>query len=1161
MKENITELRAWKEEIAYRVKYEKYKYYEPNGKCEEFINKIGSGKYFIVLFNAANGVGKTCVCANIVAHLIWGKDSDNEYFNLPLFKNFPFPKKGRIASDPTNIEKNLIPTLEEWFPKGRYKSRKGGKHYNSIFETDNDFDFDIMSYDQDPKEYEGATLGWCIEENERVLVDSGEWKEIKNIKVGDYVLNTTDNFRKGKHKVVAVYDKGIKDIIKIKTRSGFELKCTPDHKIWVSNRGWIEAGKLKKGDRLYSPVFNIKGTKKITNKESFMLGSWIGDGWFDKSLFIAIANKQFLKEVSNKVEKISHKSKYDYRIVDKKLRQLIIDCGLKGKKAFNKFIPDIIFKEQLDNQIEFLKGLYSTDGWFSGHSIGYGTTSKRLAEDLRLLLNNLGIRAGIYDKKSQKQGKWRDQYWVMITQKNNIKKFCELVNVSSKKDMQEKVYQEALRRIGKTRGTERSKRDTRKSIISIEKAGKARVYDISVEGEHSFICNGLRVSNCWFDEPPPQSIFKATVSRMRKGGIIFISETPIDDNAAWLYDHIIANPDKDMEAKGQRAYVEADVESACFDKDTEILTQNGWKDFNDIEIGENIVSMDKNSKTLVYSPIKNIIKKEWNNDLIDIGQGILATPDHRMLVLNSDKGKNRTTKEMPFETIEAKDLRRGHRMLPFVDNGFVPTVFQSPFPDKINSEDWCEFMGWYLAEGWCNGTKGGKALNYGIGISQCKDKIKIEHIKKLLSRTNWKWRFSEKTGLFRTNDKELYLHLFPLGNSHNKYIPRYLFEYPKQCLKKLWYGLVMGDGDGDKRYFTVSEKLADDVQELLFRMEYKSSNKQWTDNRTNVKIKGKLIKRSGLKMNCVRRGKKRYYYISKRPQKIFYNGVVSCVSVDTDIIVVRNKKEKQYLITHNCKIHGVRGHLEHSHIEKMIAEYDEDEKQARIYGKFHHLVGMVYKQFSREIHVIRPFNINYEDYVVYEALDPHPRNPDMVNWIAVDRKGRKFIVDELWLKCQGGTEELSQRIKEKAQQYRIGRRIIDPSAFIKDQHTQHSLADRLSSYGLNYIEAGKNRSAADKRLGDALNYQKKENEFIVSPEIFIFDNCHRTIWEIEHYRWDNWVGKTADKRNKKEKPVDKDDHSIENVGRILIQEPQFHEMETLIPQSGYDIEKDDPYLS
>lgn len=241
-----------------------------------------------------------------------------------------------------------------------------------------------------------------------------------------------------------------------------------------------------------------------------------------------------------------------------------------------------------------------------------------------------------------------------------------------------------------------------------------------------------------------------------------------------------------------------------------------------------------------------------------------------------------------------------------------------------------------------------------------------------------------------------------------------------------------------------------------------------------------------------------------------------------------------------CKEHGIRGHLNHADIEKMIAEYDEDEKQARVYGKFQHLVGLIFKTFSRQIHVIPSFQIDMRNYCVYEFLDPHPRNPDAVLWIAVDRKGRKFVVDELYIKCQNGAEELAENIKRKSSAFRVVRRMCDPSAFITDQHTGRSLASRLSDYGLDYLEASKTRTASDKRIQEALHFvQLPTGEFVQEPEFYIFDHNKRTIFEMEHYRWDEWTGKTGENRDAKEKPVDKDDHMIENLGRCLIQEPVF----------------------
>lgn len=244
-----------------------------------------------------------------------------------------------------------------------------------------------------------------------------------------------------------------------------------------------------------------------------------------------------------------------------------------------------------------------------------------------------------------------------------------------------------------------------------------------------------------------------------------------------------------------------------------------------------------------------------------------------------------------------------------------------------------------------------------------------------------------------------------------------------------------------------------------------------------------------------------------------------------------------------CKTHGVRGHLNHEDIERMIAEYPEDERQARVYGKFQHLVGLVFKQWNREVHVVKPFNITMRDFTVYEYLDPHPRNPDAVMWIAVDRLGRKFVIDELYVNPDD-KRDLASKIKNKASQYRVEGRWADPWIFNKDQHqdsNDKNLAEHLSDEGLTYLPAPKQRTAADERIKSALSYQAINGQMLRSPEVYVFDHCKRTIWEMEHYRWDEWTGKTADKRNRKEKPVDKDDHMIENMGRALISEHQFTE--------------------
>lgn len=150
-------------ELDSRISKNRVKWFTPNGKQEEFINKIGDGDVFIAVFSAGNGVGKTALMVNILANIVLGEKTENPWFNKPLFDDFRFPHRGRIASTKKNVEEvGAIQTeIKHWFPKDSLKSHKMGKLYESQFEIGN-WVWDIMTYDQKVEQYESATLGLMI---------------------------------------------------------------------------------------------------------------------------------------------------------------------------------------------------------------------------------------------------------------------------------------------------------------------------------------------------------------------------------------------------------------------------------------------------------------------------------------------------------------------------------------------------------------------------------------------------------------------------------------------------------------------------------------------------------------------------------------------------------------------------------------------------------------------------------------------------------------------------------------------------------------------------------------------------------------------------------------------------------------------------------------
>ena len=261
-----------------------------------------------------------------------------------------------------------------------------------------------------------------------------------------------------------------------------------------------------------------------------------------------------------------------------------------------------------------------------------------------------------------------------------------------------------------------------------------------------------------------------------------------------------------------------------------------------------------------------------------------------------------------------------------------------------------------------------------------------------------------------------------------------------------------------------------------------------------------------------------------------------------DELILKESKKRGIVyadVEANCKQHGVRGFLEHSDIEQMVAEYTEDEREARASGKFMHLAGLVYKEFDENVHLIEPFELN-DNYTLYCALDPHPRTPHAVMWLAVDNQGTKFIVDELFV--EGSPEELAGKIKAKESQFQIKvkKRIIDPMALVKDQTKDVPiLQDQLKKLGLSFKPASKDLSSGILRVKQALKYGRDENNVLVkTPELFIFNTCERTQWEFKRYVWQEWSVKMQDQRNSKGKPKDKDDHMMENLYRLLLLEPK-----------------------
>lgn len=260
----------------------------------------------------------------------------------------------------------------------------------------------------------------------------------------------------------------------------------------------------------------------------------------------------------------------------------------------------------------------------------------------------------------------------------------------------------------------------------------------------------------------------------------------------------------------------------------------------------------------------------------------------------------------------------------------------------------------------------------------------------------------------------------------------------------------------------------------------------------------------------------------------------------------------------NCKIHGVRGIIEHSEIQFQWDAMPDDLKEARAMGKFQQLLGLVVKEFNPKLHIIPPFDTNVYDYCFVELLDPHPQTPDALMYVAIDRYNRSFVYEEVFRHMT--LPDLAATIKKHREGKRIIDSVIDPSAFNEDQHLKYenpnqrySLAKWLEDRNIIFKPASKARHEGIRLMRQKFHYIERAGIYTKQPEMFITENCPTTKYEITHWKWDERRGAAKYERNPVEKPVDKDDHMMENLGRFCLGNYKFVPMpENYFESKGWD---------
>ena len=341
----------------------------------------------------------------------------------------------------------------------------------------------------------------CFVAGTNILTETG-YKNIEDIKVGDFVLTHTNNWEK----VLTVGGK-IADTFELKAQGMLPTQTTFEHPYLVktmsrkwsnekrtservfSDSEWKKAGELKKGDFIAIPkIKDSENTLNLSDEECFIIGRYIADGHTrqDTRESEGRLNSRYWQLIlsvgSHKIPKITinhslyKHTKSVHRLVISSKRLVEIVESECGNTAINKKISTKLLKLPNDKLEILINGLLSGDGSKRGNEYRLTTVSKELAQSLCLAITKVySVCASIeFTKRPEKtiiDGR-------LVNQKDTY-------TVSFRKEIkkQSKFYVDDDY--------------VWSPVKSIHKTGKTKsVFNLEVENDNTYTANNIVVHNC-----------------------------------------------------------------------------------------------------------------------------------------------------------------------------------------------------------------------------------------------------------------------------------------------------------------------------------------------------------------------------------------------------------------------------------------------------------------------------------------------------------------------------------------------------------------------------------------------------------------------------------------------------------------------------------------
>ena len=508
----------------------------------------------------------------------------------------------------------------------------------------------------------------------------------------------------------SVYKTGEKDVYKLTTEEGYELRLTSDHRVMTGD-GWVEAGNLDAGDTVH--IQNRKGSfgQHGTAAEGRVLGWMVGDGhlktgeeravlnFYDEDAeisesFAADVNEVVRDPVGNAdyevgVSEIARGDDYrgaqavEQRIRSARLYEYAEEAGLADQK---QQVPEAVMRGSEEMARGYLRALFSADGGVQGNvekgvSVRLTSTSTDLLKEVQQLLLNFGIFSKIYEERHEEgvqempdgnggtaEYERRADHDLVVS-KDNLVRFAEEIGflLDSKQD----ALDERLANYDRGPYSE----GFEATVSAVEDDGHEAVYDLTEPETSSFVANGLVVHNC--------------------------GEQPLEEYEACNLGHINLSTLVDLEAPDWRVWYDAhgdDYDSFEDAVDAFLAEAIDFDEF-DYRIDRGTQFLE-NVVTMSDFPVPRI--EETVRDMRKIGLGVmgLAQLYIQLGIQYGTEAGNEVARQL-MTHINHESKWTSHRLAE--ERGTFADFEESKYADPTEYREWFEHHTGLDADEWADG--------------------------------------------------------------------------------------------------------------------------------------------------------------------------------------------------------------------------------------------------------------------------------------------------------------------------------------------------------------------------------------------------------------------------------------------------------------------------